>query len=127
MSLLVAEMFVRSQLKREEPELEKEAVSAGQVFDAGGRLVRGTGRVVQETASALGKGLEREVGGGAGKALRLGAEAAPTVGAVGLGAYGLESALGNPGQRWLAQKRMELSQRLRGEPATYNPGTGQWY
>lgn len=124
--LLAGELLVRAELKREaeQEKLEKDAASLT-------GAIRGTGRVIQDTASALGKGLQREVGGTAGKALRVGAEAAPTLGAVGLGAYGVESALGNPGERWLREKKEQIKGRLSGQVgatrAVYNPGTGQWY
>lgn len=120
--LLAGELLVRAVLKREaeQEDLEKEAAS----FTG---AVRGAGRVIQGTASALGKGLESEIGGAVGKGLRMGAEAAPTLGAVGLGAYGAEKALGNPGQRWLATQKAKVKQKLQGGQAVYDPSTGQWY
>ena len=119
--MLAGELLVRAVLRREsDQEIEKDAAS----FTG---AVRGAGRVIQGTAGALGQGLEKEVGGAAGKVLRMGAEAAPTVGAVGLGAYGAEKALGNPGQRWYETQKAKVKQKLQGGQAVYNPGTGQWY
>ena len=119
--MLAGELFVRAELKREadQAEMEKDAGLTG--------VVRGAGRVVQETAGALGKGLEREIGGTAGKALRMGATAAPTAGALGIGAYGTEKALGSPGQRWYEAQKAKLRQKLQSGRSTYDPGTGQWY
>jgi len=120
-ALLAGELLVRAELKREaDQELEKDAAS----FTG---AIRGAGRVIQGTAGALGKGLEKEIGGAVGKGLRMGAEAAPTLGAVGLGAYGAEKALGNPGQRWYEMQKAKVKQKLQGGQATYDPATGQWY
>jgi len=123
--LLAGELVVRAAMKREaDQELEKEAASIS-------GAVRGAGRVIQGTARGLGRGLESEIGGATGKVLRMGAEAAPTVAGLGLGAYGLESALGHPGERWLRQKKEQIKARLSGQMgatrAVYNPATGQWY
>lgn len=125
-NLFAGELIVRSALKKS-AELEKEA-GAGDVVRGVGRFVRGTGRVAQDTAGALGQSLEREVGGTLGKGLRMTAEAAPTAVVLGLGAYGTESALGNPVSNWLAQRKQLMSQKLRGgQPSVYNPSTGVWY
>jgi hypothetical protein len=123
--LLAGELVVRAAMKREaDQELEKEAASVG-------GALRGAGRVIQGTARGLGEGLEREIGGVAGKALRMGAEATPAVAGLGLGVYGVESALGHPGERWLRQKKEQIKARMSGQMgatrAVYNPGTGQWY
>ena len=126
-NLFAGELIVRSALKQR-PELDKEA-SAADILRGAGRFARGTGRVVQDTSSALGQSLEREVGGKLGKGLRTAAEVAPTAGVLGLGAYGAETALGNPVQNWLAQRKQMVGQKLRGgaQPAVYNPSTGVWY
>ena len=126
-NLYAGELIVRSALKKS-AELEKEAGAAGDVARGVGRFIGGTGRVAQDTASALGRSLEREVGGTLGKGLRMTAESAPTVGVLGLGAYGAESALGNPVGNWLARRKQLMSQKLQGgQPAVYNPSTGVWY
>ena len=122
-NLLAGELIVRAALK-------KEAASVlGDIAGGVGRFVRGTGRVVQDTSSELGRSLEREVGGRAGKGLRVVAENAPTAGLLGLGAYGAERALGSPVENWLAQRKHIMSQQLQGggQPSVYNPSTGVWY
>jgi hypothetical protein len=120
-SMLAGELFVRAELEREadQAEMEKDAGLTG--------AVRGAGRVVQETAGALGKGLEREIGGKAGKALRIGVTAVPTASAIGVGAYGTEKALGSPGQRWYEAQKAKLRRKLQSKRSVYDPGTGQWY
>lgn len=116
-NLLSAELLARELL---EQQTEKTA--------SVGNVVRGAGRITQETASALGKGLEREIGGVTGKGLRVATEAAPTFGAFSLGGYGLDALLGHPGTRWLAHKKEQVKQKLQGQPKfQYDPQTGAWY
>lgn len=120
--LLAGELLVRAELKREadQAEIEKDAAS----FTG---AVRGAGRVIQDTAGALGRGLEREIGGTAGKGLRMAAEAAPTAGALTLGGLGVEHATGGGISRWLEAQKQKVKAKLQGGQAVYNPGTGQWY
>ena len=121
-SLMVLGLLVRAEKQAEE--LEKSASLTG--------MIRGAGRVVQTGATATGKQVSKELGGGLGaRTIGSAITAAPTVGAVGLGAYGVDALSGHPIQRFVANKRQQIAQRLAsrssGANAVYDPQTGQWY